>query len=114
MKFLSFNICHGRPLSAVLQFLKQGEPDFALLQEVCNGKDKYLEENFRSLSIIQSRLKFKFFAFGVTHNIFYKNCLIPSGNLTLSKHQIVNSSFIFLPKTLINRQLLNLKILPVG
>jgi endonuclease/exonuclease/phosphatase family metal-dependent hydrolase len=96
LKLVALNTDHGgRPIEKLIDFLKKENAEILCLQEVYNGVDSQLENNFRSLRIFKEKLSYPYCSFFPTHAVIIHNKKAPSGNLILSKFPIIDSSFTF-------------------
>ena len=96
LKLITLNTNHGgRPIEKVIDFLQKENAEIVCLQEVYNGVDNQLEDNFRSLSILKEKLFYPYYSFFPTHAVIIENKKVPSGNLILAKFPIIDSSFTF-------------------
>jgi len=96
LKLITLNTDHGgRPIEKVIDFLQKENAEIVCLQEVYDGVDNQLEDNFRSLRIFKEKLSYPYYSFFPTHTVIIDNKKAPSGNLILSKFPIINSSFTF-------------------
>jgi hypothetical protein len=54
LKLITLNTDHGgRPIEKLIDFLQNENAEIVCLQEVYDGVDNQLEDNFRSLSILK-------------------------------------------------------------
>lgn len=61
LKVICLNLWMGGLLfDEILEFLKNEDPDLILLQEVYNGHNTSLKRNFRSFSVLEEKLGFKY------------------------------------------------------
>lgn len=61
LKVISLNIFDGgRFFDEIIEFLKNENPDIVLLQEVFNGQDLSINREYRSFSVLQEKLGFKY------------------------------------------------------
>jgi len=59
LKLITLNTDHGgRPIEKVIDFLQKENAEIVCLQEVYNGVDSQLEDNFRSLRIFKEKLSY--------------------------------------------------------
>lgn len=95
-KFLTLNICHGgRPIKKMINFLKEEKPDVLVLQEVYDGKERFLVENFHSFDILKRESGFKYGSFSPLFSMIIKKQKVPQGNAIFSKFPIISSSLTY-------------------
>jgi len=98
IKFVTLNLWHGgRLMDNILAFLKEQDADIVTLQEAYASTDTSLERQFRSQSVLQESLGYKYSDFAPA---FLDRCVAPkpidSGNLILSRFPIIGSDATFL------------------
>lgn len=95
IKFISLNIWHSQELNAVASFLKQEDPDIAVLQEVYNSQDSGQRPQYRAFSELTERLEFPFCEHEAAYISVLPDGKIPEGNAILSKFPITQKSGTF-------------------
>lgn len=100
-KFLTLNIWNGgRLMPAVLDLLRDEQPDIFFLQEVNSRTEPELEDRFRSLAIIHQHFPNYDYYFGkVFGDLRPKEGLVVEGNAIFSRWPLKNctNTFIDLP-----------------
>jgi endonuclease/exonuclease/phosphatase family metal-dependent hydrolase len=95
VKFLSLNLWHGTLIDGCVEFLKNQDADIVILQEVHDGNEENLPNQYRSLGIIKEKLDYPYIDF-VPALLFHDpagNSL--EGNAILSKFKIADQSHLF-------------------
>ncbi len=94
IKVLTFNIWHGKLLDEVIDFLKQQDADIVALQEVYNGQDSNLSEQYRAATVLKERLDYDYSYFSAEY--LYTKMRVDEGNLILSKFPVINAKAAFI------------------
>ncbi len=97
VKFVSLNMWHGGVLlDEILQFLNEQNADVVLLQEVYNGSDPSLPQQYRSLQVLNECLGYGFHDFVADYlDLDRTNGKAQRGNAILSRLPIVKKEAIF-------------------
>lgn len=96
LKFITLNILDGGTyFENIAAFLEKESPDIAVFQEVYNGNDKSLKDEFRSIQKLKEILPGFFYHFAPTYNEVFPFGNIQSGNAVFSKFPITNSKVTF-------------------
>lgn len=96
IKYLSLNVWRGGTLfDALLDFLKQENPEVMALQEVYNGVNGKLERQHRTAQILQQELNYPYFDFAPAFRDNRSVGRIDSGNAIFSKFPLLYSKVIF-------------------
>ncbi len=94
--FLTLNIWKGgEMLHEIVQFIKQVDPDIINFQEVYNGKDSHLAQNFRSYDYFNKKLPYKYSVFAPAFIYTIGSDSIEFGNATFSKFPICTLDTVF-------------------
>lgn len=93
IKLLNLNLYEGGLLfDNIFSFFEDQQPDILTLQEVYDGKDQSLPDNFRTLEVLQSRLPEYEYHFGPEFLIEHDLGTFELGNAIFSKFPIVSFS----------------------
>ncbi len=97
LTFLTLNLWQGGNLfDAVIQFIKEVDPDILALQEVYDSHDKSLKRKYRSLEVLKKTFpELKYFNFAPAFLDNRKEGKIEQGNAVFSKFPIINSNVYF-------------------
>lgn len=94
LKYLTLNIWKGGMLfDAIVDFIKQENPDIIAMQEVYNGEDKHLEKRFRSVSELKKETNYPFAEFSAA--LFDKTSSTQRGNAVFSHFPIIEQQTTF-------------------
>ncbi len=98
LKIVCLNLWHGGDLfDAVLKFLAEQDADILMLQEVYNATDRSLPENYRSIQVLQEKLKnYPYVDFAPAILDAMPLAKVLSGNAVLSKFPLASHEPIFL------------------
>lgn len=103
IKVLNLNIFQGNFLNEAIEFIKQQDADIVCLQEVYDGVEPDLEDKYRTLSILKSRLDYQYYDFAPATIDVYPFGKVPQGNLIISKLPIIRSEVKFFSGSLSER-----------
>lgn len=97
IKVISLNLWWGGHLfPAIIDFLKTEDADIVALQEVYDGKDPKLAENYRSIEVLRARLSYPYYDFAEAYQESLPSGKIPHGNAVLSKLPITERALSYL------------------
>lgn len=96
LKIITLNLLYGGLFfDNILSFLKKEQPDILTLQEVYNGQDPTLPQNFRSISVLQNHLPGYYYRFAPQFLDHRNEGVFEIGNATFSRYPIVGGKTVF-------------------
>jgi len=96
LKIVCLNLWQGGNLfDGILDFLSKEDADILLLQEVYNGTDPKLPENYRSIDVLRSKLNYAYYDFAAAMLDIVPEGKVLGGNAIFSKFPITAQCAIF-------------------
>lgn len=95
IKFLTLNIWRGELLESAIKFFKEENPDILNLQEVYDGKDRFLPASYRSFEFLKKTFPEYSAVYGAQLCDTTECGNINEGNATYSKFPIISSEQTF-------------------
>ncbi len=96
-KFITLNVWRGGVLmDNVIHFIKKEDPDILTLQEVQNGYDKTLPENFRTIELFKKNLEYKNYYYSPSFAEKTKYGLVDNGSAILSRYPFEAAKTVFI------------------
>lgn len=97
IKVISLNLWQGgNLLPAIVDFLQREAADIVALQEVYDGKDPKLNDNYRSMEMLQKHLNYPHADFAEAYKESLPLGKVPHGNAVLSTFPVTKRSLIYL------------------
>src|SRR5258708_4596804 len=93
IKHITLNTCQGGRVGTqkIIEFLKKEDADLVHLQEMYDGKDPNLPENFRSMEVLKKELSYPYSVFHPALLDTRSIGSIEQGNAIFSKYPIISS-----------------------
>ena len=96
IKIICLNLWEGGKLfDGIIDFLVKEDADVLMLQEVYDGKDSKLSENYRSISVLNDKLGYEFYDFAPAMLEIVPEGKILGGNAVFSKFPLTTHEPIF-------------------
>ena len=95
-KFITLNVEHGgRLLNEAVEFINKEQPDLLFLQEAQNTDLKTAKQHYRTISEIQSSVKFPYHIFSPYVEFEFDNTNVLHGNAIFSRYQLTGGDIIY-------------------
>ena len=101
---ISLNIWNGKMLDACMDFLRGQSADIVLLQEVFNGSEPSLPEQYRAYTVLQDSLGYKHSMFAPAALDRFSFGKIDIGNAVFSRFPIVSTDVRFFDRPYAERE----------